>query len=145
MATKAADPEVEEAESGEKDYTGYADKAPTATMSDFAEWLVDEVYGGKYPGDEDDFVNGVRLGGTLRMEFQRSEFNIQRREERRQERAAAAEAEPEEEEAPAPKRAARGKTAATKAAPAKAAPAKAAGTAPKRRGRTAKASAEAPY
>jgi hypothetical protein len=86
MATKTAPAPAPAAEETEPDYTTYAGKAPTATMTDFADWLTDVVYGGEYPGsakETDAFRNGVRLGGTLRMEFQRSDFNQERREERR--------------------------------------------------------------
>lgn len=60
-----------------EDLSRYADKSPTGTMDAFADWLIDEVYGGEFPGtqkDEKAFRNGVRLGGTLRMEFQASDY-----------------------------------------------------------------------
>ena len=61
----------------ERDFTAYADKVPTGTMQAFADWIIDEVFGGEFPGtqkDEKAFRNGVRLGGTLRMEFQASDY-----------------------------------------------------------------------
>jgi hypothetical protein len=101
----APEPEVEEveAEEGERDYTVYATKPVTATMEDFAQWLHEEVGDINEMGANDP-VRLVALAGTLRMEFQKSDFNRTRREERRAERAQARAAEPEEaeEEAPAP-------------------------------------------
>lgn len=137
--------EVEETEEA-KDYTVYADKAPTVTMEDFYEWLVDEVFGGKYPGDDDSFMDGVRLGGTLRMEFQQSEFNKTRRAERQAERQAASAAtngDAEEEEAPAKPVHRAGRAAAAK--PAAAAKASAKGKPAPPRTRRGRASGEAPY
>jgi hypothetical protein len=150
MATKAAEPEVEETEDAAPDYTGYATKQPTATMTDFADWLLEE---GAVAEDavknealEHAFREGVRLGGTLRMEFQRSDFNVTRREERKAAREAAAAAEPEEEEAPAkaPARGGRGKATAAKPATTAAKPAAAKAPARGRRGKAA-ATAAAPY
>jgi hypothetical protein len=88
------DEEDDEDEQEAKDYTGYADKAPTPTMSDFCEWLLDNVFGGELPIEdpEEAFQAGVRLGGTLRIEFQQSDFCKQRREERRAESRKAAKA-----------------------------------------------------
>jgi hypothetical protein len=84
--TKAATTETAES-NGEVDYTIYATKDVTATMEDFAAWLNQEV------GDLNkmDAVRIVSLAGTLRMEFQRSDFNVERRETRRTEREADAE------------------------------------------------------
>jgi hypothetical protein len=84
--------EVEEADEA-RDYTVYADKAITASMQDFHDWLNEEV------GDlsEMDTVRIVALAGTLRMEFQKSDFNQERRSERKAAREAAAAAEPETE------------------------------------------------
>lgn len=164
-AKPAPEPEVEETEeteeTGERDYTVYAEKPVTATMEDFAQWLHEEV-GDINEMGKNDPVRLVALAGTLRMEFQKSDFNRDRREERRAERAAAREAEPEaaEEEAEeAPAKPARGraakpasstsKPAASKPATARRAGAKPAASAPAgkpagRRGRAA-ATAEAPY
>ncbi len=59
----------------ERDFTGYADKEPTGTMKAFADWLIDEVgLEFKTKAAEHEFREGVRLGGTLRMEFQASDF-----------------------------------------------------------------------
>jgi hypothetical protein len=122
---RAAEPAVEaeatEPENGEKDYTSYATKAPTAAMQDFHTWLVEVGAAPEFgtQKEKDAFGHGVRLGGTLRMEFQKSDVNQANRASRRAEREAAVVAEPVEEaevEA-APKRAARGKAAATSAAP----------------------------
>lgn len=152
-AAKAAEPEeveeeaeVEEAEEDDeaKDYTGYADKVPTATMTDFHEWIVDNVYDGELPFEDVDeaFLKGVHLGGTLRMEFQRSDFNRERRAERKAAKPAAAKTEEPEEEAeeevkPAARKTARSKTATTRPATKPAAT--------RRRGGAKAAAAEAPF
>lgn len=125
------DEEEDDADEEAKDYSAYAGKSPTPTMEDFGEWLLTEVYGDEYPGDEDSFLEGVRLGGTLRMEFQRSDFCKERRAERQQkaaeEKAARARKAKEKETveepaAKATKAPAKGKTAPAKTAtPAKAA------------------------
>lgn len=59
----------------ERDFTIYADKKPTGTMEAFADWLIEEV-GLEFATkkEEHQFREGVRLGGTLRMEFQGSEY-----------------------------------------------------------------------
>jgi hypothetical protein len=126
-AAAVAEPEVDETEEGEKDYTVYADKPITQTMVDFHEWLED-VVGVKLD------LRSVALGGTLRMEFQKSDFNRENRARRQAERAAAATngQAPDENETPAPARRTRG-----------AKPAAAAAKAPTRRGRGKPASAGA--
>ena len=63
-------------------------------MVDFHQWLEESV------GIKLD-LRSVALGGTLRMEFQRSDFNKEQRAARRAERAAGRQADEEEEEAPA--------------------------------------------
>src|ERR1700751_631121 len=71
------EPEPEPVESnGSKDYTVYADKPITPTMEAFADFLIDDVYEGDLPKgfDEDSFRKGVALGGSTRMDFQRSEY-----------------------------------------------------------------------
>jgi len=142
--TAVAEPETPETDETVKDYTVYAGKEPTPTMVDFADWLIQEV--GLEFGtvkEQNAFRDGVRLGGTLRMEFQRSEFNVERREKRRQAREAAAAAEPEANGAAAPapaKPAARGKAATAKSA----ATTTTKPTAPARRGRGAVAAAAKP-
>ena len=103
----------------EKDYTVYADKPATPLMEDFADWIVDEV-GIEHASKaaEAAFRNGVRLGGTLRMEFQKSDFCKERREERRAEREnEVAEAKAAKKAAPkaAPKARGRAAAAATEA------------------------------
>ena len=139
MARRAqvAAPEPEEMEE-EKDYTVYADKEITATMVDFHEWLED-VTGAKLD------QRSVALGGTLRMEFQKSDFNRERRAERQAERAEGNGAAEEPAEKPA-KRAAKGRTAsATPAAtPARGRPAKPAAAAAKPAGAKRRGAA-APY
>jgi len=142
--------EVDEAEDSEKDYTVYADKDTTFTMENFATWLIDEVYEGKLPKDmdEDVFRKGVALGGSLRMEFQRSEWwkevRAEHQAEREAEKATKAKAKAAEaaEEEPAPRKPARGKasTVTSTSTTTKAAPARSA-----RRGRAASAPAEAPF
>jgi hypothetical protein len=133
-------PEPEVTEDEVRDYSTYAEKPITATMTDFADWIVEEVFG----GDQKAFDNAeptrlVSLAGTLRMEFQRSELNKTRRAERQAARVAGNDAEEgEEETAPAP-RATRGRAAAAPAA------ATATPTPPRRRGRPAAATAAAPY
>ena len=135
------DDEDDEEEEGEEDddddepsdYTPYLTKDITPTMEDFAEWINREVGDINVLGAEDP-VRLVALAGTLRMEFQRSDFNKERRAERQAasakaakataaKRGKAAAAAEEEEEQP---RARRGKAAPAKAAPAKAAKGKAA-------------------
>ncbi len=132
--------ETEEA----RDYTVYKDKEPTATMVDFADWIVEEV--GVEFGTAKEmaaFRDGVRLGGTLRMEFQRSDLNKTRREERRAARVTgngANEPAPASEPAPAePEAAAEPARPARRGRPPK--------PASKRRGRPAPAEAavDAPY
>ena len=140
--------EAEEAESDEtKDYTGYADKTPTATMQDFHDWLVEEVYDGELPFEdtEEAFLKGVHLGGTLRMEFQRSDFNRERRAARKAAKPAAAEAEDPEETEEAEEKPAVRKTTRTKAAASTTRPAGKPAAARRRGGKPAAAAAEAPY
>lgn len=74
--TRQPEPEVDEAaENGARDYTVYATKDFTPTMVAFADWLIDEV-GLEFANAKAEalFRQGVALGGTLRMEFQRSDF-----------------------------------------------------------------------
>jgi len=63
----APEPEPAASLNGEKDYTVYADKKITPTMEAFHEWLEDVV------GIDLD-PKSVSLGGSLRMDFQRSDF-----------------------------------------------------------------------
>jgi hypothetical protein len=126
-AAAVAEPEVEETEEGEKDYTVYAEKPITQTMVDFHQWLEDVV------GVELD-PRSVALGGTLRMEFQKSDFNREQRAKRQAERAASnGSATDTDSETPTPAPARR-----TRGAKAAAAP-----KAPARRGRGKPASAGA--
>jgi hypothetical protein len=59
-----------------KDYRTYATKEITPTMDAFADWILDEVFAGELPEDVSDesFRKSVALAGSLRMEFQRSDF-----------------------------------------------------------------------
>jgi hypothetical protein len=86
---EAEEDEEEDGEEPVKDYTPYASKAITPTMQDFHDWLNIEV--GDLSGMDPARV--VSLAGTLRMEFQKSEFCHERREERKA-AAAAAKAKP---------------------------------------------------
>lgn len=157
-AAAAAEVEPEETETveeaGARDYTVYADKPISATMQDFHDWLMEEV------GDlsEMEPARIVALAGTLRMEFQKSEFNQERREERRAAREAAVAAEPEEAEEEKPAKPVRGAAKATAAEKAAAKPATARRTGAAagrpaaratdraaRRGAKPAAAAEAPY
>ena len=83
-AAQVAEPEPEvEAD----DLTVYADKEITETMQDFHEWLEQET------GIKLD-LRSVALGGTLRMKFQQSDFNKERRAQRQAARANGAAPEP---------------------------------------------------
>jgi hypothetical protein len=64
---------TKEPEETGRDYTKYAEKEITPTMEAFGDWLID-VVGLDFPNAkaETQFRQGVALGGTLRMEFQRS-------------------------------------------------------------------------
>lgn len=113
-AAATAEVEETEVEAAEPDYTVYATKPLTPTMLDYAEWVGDNV------GDiaEMEPERLIALGPTLYHQFQASDFNKERKEVRRAERAeevaakaAAKEEETEEEEAPKPKP--RGRAAAT--------------------------------
>jgi hypothetical protein len=101
----------------ERDLTGYLDKAPTAKMEDYHEWL-EGVLGVEIDKDS------MFLGVTLYPDFQRSQFNRGRTAARREARAAGngeAEAETETPAKATPARRGRppGKAAAGKATPAK--------------------------
>lgn len=88
---QAPAPEPEETTAslnGDKDYTVYADKPITPTMQAFHEWLEDVT------GIELD-ERSVSLGGSLRMDFQRSDFWA---EDDRNRRNKVAEPEPDEDE-----------------------------------------------
>jgi hypothetical protein len=137
---KATVTETED-ETTEKDYTQYAGKEATPTMTDFADWLIEVGAAGEFSSKaaEAAFRDGVRLGGTLRMDFQGSVFNKDRRAERQAARASdTSDTEPAGTETKTPAK--RGRPAGA----AKATGAKAGTTAPKR-GRGRQATAEAPY
>jgi hypothetical protein len=59
-----------------KDYTSYATAKITPTMEAFADFILANVFDGKLPKgvDEASFRKGVALGGSLRMDFQKSDF-----------------------------------------------------------------------
>jgi len=84
--------EADEDEDDSPDYTPYASKSITPTMVDFAQWMDDKIF--KPIGSsikevgKTDPVRLIAIAGTARMEFQKSDFNIRRREERKQEAAA---------------------------------------------------------
>jgi hypothetical protein len=132
-APKPVEPEVEEEE---YDFTDYLTKDHTPTMADYVEWFTANV------ADPDELESDrlIVLGARLYNIFQKSQFNIDRREARRAERGqsrtarAAANGEGEEveaeeyeeEEAPAKPaaRRGRGKTATPAAATVPARPAR---------------------
>lgn len=125
-------------ETGEEDYSRYLDKDLSATMTDYAEWFEENVAEFKDLDPE----RILALGSTLYPKFQKSDFNIERREARRAERASAAESNGEAE-AEAPRGRGRGRPA-TKATPAKATTSKAPPTRGRRRA-TADAGGSAAY
>jgi hypothetical protein len=135
-----APPEPEPEENGQVDFQKYLDKDLSPTMADYVTWFEDNV-----AALEDVPIDKLlALGSSLYPHFQKSEFNISRRDARRGERAAReSEPEPEPEPEPAPVRRGRGRPPKAAAAPPPPAPA------PARRGRgrppKAAATAEAPY
>jgi hypothetical protein len=58
-----------------KDLTRYATADATPTMEAFADFLIAEVFGGTLPKGIDlaSFRKGVALGGSTRMDFQKSD------------------------------------------------------------------------
>jgi hypothetical protein len=71
-------------EEQELDFTVYRDKPATRVQEAFADWLIDNVgveFGTKK--EEQAWRDGVRLGASMRMHFQRSPENQQDLEERR--------------------------------------------------------------
>src|SRR5438477_979183 len=102
------EPEVEEtraSRNGEKDFTSYADKEVTPTMEAFADFLIQHVYEDELPVDmdEESFRKGVSLGGSVRMDFQRSDFWAQDERNRKNREPE----EEDEEETPTPRRSGR--------------------------------------
>ena len=140
-AAPAPAPAPEPEENEAVDYQRYLDKDPTPTMQDYITWFEDNVAALEdVPADK-----LLVLGASLYGHFQRSDFNQERREERRAGRAARSAPEPEPEPEPEPaKPAGRGRP---RRAAAAAAPAPAPAPAPARRGRgrPKAAAAEAPY
>lgn len=107
-------PEETASQNGEVDFQKYVEKNLTATMEDYVEWFEANV------ASLDDLpVDKIlTLGVSLYSHFQRSDFNVERREARRAEREATRQ---DAEDEPEPARPAKGTRART--APAKAAPA----------------------
>jgi hypothetical protein len=118
-------------------YREHATKPVTPTMQAFADFVKAEVYGGELPKglSEEAFVRAIALGGSLRMQFQKSEMwrsdprnylaNVEANRERKA-REAVERAEESARKAKARVEAAKAKAAAAvKAAEAKAAAAKA--------------------
>jgi hypothetical protein len=131
-AAAAAPPAPDPEENGQVDFQRYLDKDLSPTMVDYVEWFEDNV-----AALEDVPVDKLLvLGSSLYPHFQKSDFNIERREARKAERA------PEPE--PEPVKPARGRPRKNAAPAPEPEPAKPAA----RRGRgraAAKAGAEAPY
>jgi hypothetical protein len=77
-------------ENGQVDFQRYLDKDLSPTMADYVEWFEDNV-----AALEDVPVDKLlALGSSLYPHFQKSDFNVERREARRAERAPAPEPEP---------------------------------------------------
>jgi len=88
--TRQADPEPEAPANGEVDLQKYVTKDFSATMADYVTWMDENV-----PGwDKMEVDRILVLGVQLYSHFQKSDFNIERRAERRAERDQGA-AEPE--------------------------------------------------
>lgn len=131
-------PEPEPEQNGQVDFQKYLDKDLSPTMSDYVEWFEDNVAS----LDDVPVDKILALGSSLYPHFQKSDFNIERRESRKAERAPAPEPEPAKPAARAGRRG-RPPAAAPEPEPEPAAPAPAAR---RGRGRQAKAAtAEAPY
>lgn len=58
------------------EYAAYASKTVSPTMAAFADFILAEVYGGELPKGLDPvtFARSVALGGSLRQQFQKSDF-----------------------------------------------------------------------
>lgn len=97
---KAAEAEEENVA---KDYSGYADKAPTPSQEHFADWIIEKC-GLEFATakEEKAFRNGVRLGKALVLEHQKSEENKEFKENLATEKAEA-KASADEEKAAAKK------------------------------------------
>jgi len=90
-------PEPEPASDGEPDFEIYLTKDLSATMTDYGTWFEDNVA----DLDKVDPARLLALGSTLYPYFQKSDFNVQRRQERRDARAADSTPEPTPEPTPA--------------------------------------------
>jgi hypothetical protein len=91
---RAAAPAPEpEPVNGEVDFSTYLSKDLSATMADYAQWFDDNVTDVAALGKADP-DRLLALGSSLYPHFQRSQFNIDRRAERRAARTAEAEPEP---------------------------------------------------
>jgi hypothetical protein len=128
-------PEPEPEQNGEVDFQRYLDKDLSPTMADFVTWFEDNVAS----LDDVPVDRILTLGAGLYGHFQRSEFNVERREARRAARTPAPEPEPE----PA-KPAGRGRPRRAAAAP-EPEPEPAPAPARRGRGRSKPSTAEAPY
>jgi hypothetical protein len=133
-ATRSAPaPEPEPEANGQVDFQKYLDKDLSPTMADYVTWFEDNV-----AALEDVPIDKLlALGSSLYPHFQKSDFNIERRESRRVERT------PEPE--PEPAKPARGRPRRTAAAAPEPEPAPAPARRGRSRGAAAKATAEAPY
>jgi hypothetical protein len=109
--TPAPPPEPEA--NGEVDYSTYLTKDLSATMADYATWFDENVADVAALGKSDP-DRLLALGSSLYPQFQKSDFNIARRAERRAARSA--ETPPEPEPAAPARRGGRGRTAAPPAA-----------------------------
>jgi hypothetical protein len=135
-AATAPPPPAEPENNGEVDFQKYLDKDLSPTMADYVEWFEDNVAAlEEVPVDK-----LLALGSSLYPHFQKSDFNIERREARKTSR------QPEPEPEPAkPARAGRGRRAAAPEPEPEPEPAPAP-AAKRGRGRPARAAAaEAPY
>jgi len=130
---QAAAPEPEP-QNGEVDFTTYLDKPFSPTMTGYIQWFEDNVSS----LDDLEVDRILVLGSQMYTWYQKSDFNIQRREAARAARQAPAE--PEEQTAPARGRRGAGKAPASKAPASKAPAAKGRG-----RQRAAASTSEAPY
>jgi hypothetical protein len=112
--SRQADPEPETAsQNGEVDFQKYVQKPFSPTMTDYVEWFEQNVAS----LDELEVDRILVLGVTMYSHFQKSDFNIQRREARRADREQTR-ATDEDEEAPEPQTRTRGRAKSAKPAPA---------------------------
>jgi hypothetical protein len=130
-------PEPEPENNGQVDFQKYLDKDLSPTMSDYVDWFEENVAS----LDDVPVDKILALGSSLYPHFQKSEFNVSRREARKAERAPEPEPEPAK---PAARSGRRGRPAAQPEPEPEPEPT----PAPARRGRGRQpkaAAAEAPY